>query len=62
MSVPTTMGRDPRVPFAAWFWTFGCSSAVDDLDFAAFDERVLLFGTHVEGGVKLLPQLKGFGR
>jgi hypothetical protein len=56
------MGRDPRVPFAAWFWTFGCSSAVDDLDFAAFDERVLLFGTHVEGGVKLLPQLKGFGR
>src|SRR5215207_3229017 len=27
MSVPTTMGRGPRVPFAAWLWTFGCISA-----------------------------------
>ena len=23
MSVPTTMGRGPRVPFPAWLWTFG---------------------------------------
>ena len=27
MSVPTTMGRGPRVPRPSWFWTFGCSSA-----------------------------------
>jgi hypothetical protein len=23
-SVPTAMGRGPRVPLPAWFWTFGC--------------------------------------
>jgi hypothetical protein len=26
-SVPTTMGRGPRLPRPSWFWTFGCSSA-----------------------------------
>src|SRR5215213_8626067 len=35
--------------------------AVDDLGFAALDERGLLFGTRVEGSVELLPQLEGFG-
>ena len=27
MSVPTTMGKGPRLPRPSWFWTFGCSSA-----------------------------------